>query len=313
MGPNAASALGDDALARARARRHSEGQVFISHRGQWASDVEELAAHSLERFGVDVRVFRTGELAFSDEIMTLQQRWAVLRELQRWIVAAEEFWIYRTQDYSQSWWTRGELVLVANAHPASKPRVHVVKPGGEIVAEYRAGDIPSLSKVQRDRLIELLYFAHQPEWLFRKQDGIRIFRMHTGQQASRDLFKPSFRKHPLLHCSVCVAALEQERQPFDFDIGRFLSSKPPGLYPLPDATLGAGDKVVTCPGCSSEYRISLGPARYWWYPVRNGVGTGPDGLYLEERPSYRSTLLSAKPLRFTTKAVDRLGRFLRRR
>jgi hypothetical protein len=313
VGQQAAKALGEDALARARERRHGQAQAFVSHRGQWAADVEELADQSRERFGIDARVFRTGELAFADELMTFQQRWAVLRELQRWIAVADEFWIFRTDDYARSWWTRGERVLLANMVEKSRPRVIVARPGEGLVGEIDRGDVPSLSKREDDRLLELLYFAHQPEWLERGEVGKRTFRSLTGRQPSGDMFELGFRRDPLLHCSVCIAALEHESGLFDFDIGRYLSSGPGGLHPIPDDTLRGSDRNIACPACGSEYGITAGPPRFWWYPYRDGAGTGPGGVCIEERPSYRSTLLTAQPLTLKRKVGNRLGRFFRAR
>lgn len=308
VGMEAATALGEDALARARARRHGRAQAFISHRGQWASDVEALAGQSRETSGVDARVFRTGELAFADELMTLQQRWGVLRELQRWIAAADEFWIYRTDDYSRSWWTRGELVLLENIAAGSRPRTRVMTGGDSPSSEVASGDIPSLSTREEDRLLELLYFAHQPEWLERGEIGMRTFRSLTGRQPSRDLFELGFRQDPLLHCSVCVAALERGGGLFDFDAWRFLSSKPTGLYPIPRDSLHDSGTTLSCPGCGSDYAIAAGPPRYWWYPYREGRGTGPGGVCLEERPSYRSTLKTARPLTLKRKVTSPIRR-----
>ena len=307
-GQQAAKTLGEDALARARERRHGQAQAFISHRGQWAADVEELASASRERFGMDARVFRTGELAFADELMTFQQRRAVLRELQRWIAAADEFWIYLTDDYSRSWWTRGERVLLANVGEQSRPRVIVARPGKGLVGEIDRGGVPSLSRREDDRLLELLYFAHQPEWLERGEIGKRTFRNLTGRQSSRDVFEPGFRQDPLLHCAVCIGALEQESGLFDFDIRRYLSSGPVGLYPIPGDTLRGGDRNIACPACGSEYGVTTGPPRFWWYPYRDGAGTGPGGVCLEERPSYRSTLLTARPLTLKRRISNRIGR-----
>jgi hypothetical protein len=86
-----------------------------------------------------------------------------------------------------------------------------------------------------------------------------------------------------------------------------------GLHPIPDDTLRGSDRNIACPACGSEYGITAGPPRFWWYPYRDGAGTGPGGVCIEERPSYRSTLLTAQPLTLKRKVGNRLGRFFRAR
>lgn len=104
-----------ESLERGEARRKAEEKIFISYRGGFAADVEALGRriedgefHQGKK--QRVKIIPTGELAFDRELLTAQRRWEILSTIDRIIVDAAEFWIYQTDNYLDSWWTRGELI-----------------------------------------------------------------------------------------------------------------------------------------------------------------------------------------------------------
>jgi hypothetical protein len=74
------------------------------------------------------------------------------------------------------------------------------------------------------------------------------------------------------------------------DVQAFLEGRGPALHAIEASQLETARAIglLECPGCGSQYGITMGAPRYWWYPVRMDRGTGPGGAVLEERPVYRA-------------------------
>lgn len=137
-----------------RKQQHAwQGRAFVSylsrysreHRtptaaaGYFVEDVVEHVkrAHDDPEFGV--LYYPPGTL--SGEFMTEHRRWQVVSIIDRKIRAAEEFWIFETDDYHSSWWTLAELACLAymrhNGTPL--PRVFRCQPQGRDLVTQEAG------------------------------------------------------------------------------------------------------------------------------------------------------------------------------
>jgi hypothetical protein len=102
-------------------------QVFISHRGSYWAEVEELAgdvrAGRLPGMAArPVKAVRPGELALERELLSEGRRWMLFSLLDDMLRSCTELWVYETDDYLKSWWTLAELTAAAyidnGEHPA---------------------------------------------------------------------------------------------------------------------------------------------------------------------------------------------------
>jgi hypothetical protein len=57
--------------------------------------------------------------SLSSEFMTEQRRWQVVSIVDRYIRTAEEFLVFESPDYLESWWTQAELVMVGYSRASS--------------------------------------------------------------------------------------------------------------------------------------------------------------------------------------------------
>lgn len=104
---------------------NKRGQAFISylskyskfHRQPQAVEgkfVEDLIEY-IKLFHKDkdypILYYPPGTLA--SEFMTEHRRWQIMSIVDRRIRAADEFWVFETEDYYDSWWTLSELMSIA--------------------------------------------------------------------------------------------------------------------------------------------------------------------------------------------------------
>jgi hypothetical protein len=281
--------LMEHALQKAEERRRLEFNVFLSYRGRYEEDVMRLAQRCASGpAGHKVRFFATGELALEDELLSLQRRWHVLRVIRRWIASASEFWVYDTGDYLDSWWTRGELLLLSLVDVKRRPALKVYNPATDTFDESTHELVPDPDSRQRKIITQLLFFAHQPEWAGRIQENVAGSAFGRLLGGSSELFDKSFADDPLLQCGRCSAA---DEEPGVIDVDEFINLKYPVLYPVRQQRMEealAGARLIECPGCGARHPVATAPPRFWWYPERVGVGTGPGGVVLEERRTYRA-------------------------
>jgi hypothetical protein len=94
--------------------------AFLSYRGRHYDAALRLAdrvadggiAGSRAR---NLRVVSPSEFAIDGELMPAGRRWMVVEYLSLLIQDSYEFWVYRTDDYLNSWWTLAELVCFARS------------------------------------------------------------------------------------------------------------------------------------------------------------------------------------------------------
>ena len=110
-------------------RRHEEANVFISFRTRYEKSGESTKSNGYKfsvnelaeriRMGkypgkkaMSVTYLDDGNLVFSTELNTKQRAWQLLSIIDRdYIIHCDEFWIYGSFDYLNSWWTVGELLV----------------------------------------------------------------------------------------------------------------------------------------------------------------------------------------------------------
>jgi hypothetical protein len=101
-------------------RNRPQDRVFLSYRGRYFNEALGLSARAAEHGMPDagrksIRVVSPLEFAMERELLSAGRRWMVISFLRNLIFTAPEFWIYRTQDYLESWWTLAELVFAGVA------------------------------------------------------------------------------------------------------------------------------------------------------------------------------------------------------
>jgi hypothetical protein len=280
----------DSAQAPVRQKIKDAFSVFLSYRGTHMEAAQSLVDRSLQEHGKRIRIVRTDDISYSDEILSLQRRWQVLRQIYTSLSAAHEFWVLWSDDYLASWWTQGEVVSFANMTGEEKPIPRILGLRETDKVPSPAALIPRLTRRQQRTMFKRFLLCNLPESLvrIRKLAGNRMARTLLGLRGDA-MLEPSFNDDPLLECVGCARHKPPIR---NLNVESFLSG---GLLPLqalsrPALTLARETGVLHCPACQAAYRVTGGPPRYWWYPTRGERGTGPEGKVLEERPLYRARL-----------------------
>ncbi len=291
-------------------RRKNTGQVFISYRGKYISEVRKLKDriecgeyHSGQ--SKTVRYFPPGALAYDDELLTEQQRWQLLSIIDRWMWPAEEIWLYGTPDYPDSWWTRGELVALSyrcSYDGDSVPNLRIYNPDDGRIGEINKEFLPRLSEEQRRRIARW-YSNSDPGTM--GPESLQMMRFMSSIPLIRNIgyFKDhvwtkEFWDFPLMQCINCGTIIKDNaiktslaRTNVEFDVEAFVWSKEPVLFRLaPEYVMDASKRgEIECPKCKKQYNLKGALPRYLWMPTRMGKATGPGGASLKSLPTYRIT------------------------
>lgn len=244
--------------------------VFISYRGHAELDVARLS----EVESGSIRFLRGGELAMSDELLSVQRRWEVLVAIRRRIYSADEVWIYDTPDFTDSWWTRAELVLMSMASREMEGKIRRYDPVGRTLSPVGLGALPALTRAQREKIEKLLFFGINSEYSYRLDASTKTGLARLPVRRDEEVLSARFREDLLVQCT----APPRPAQGYRFDVDAFLDGR--DLHPI------SGIGAVECPTCGRRYTIRLDAPRFRGYPRRSGVGTGPDGEVIEELPTY---------------------------
>lgn len=115
-----------------RREQMNETNVFISFRTKYEKksnenfpsdfkfSVSELAERIKKgkyhnKIPKTAKYLSNGALVFEDELLTEHRMWQLLSIIDdELIINCDEFWIYGSEDYADSWWTQGELMILAN-------------------------------------------------------------------------------------------------------------------------------------------------------------------------------------------------------
>lgn len=291
-------------------RRKKTGQIFISYRGKYISEVRTLRDrikrgeyHSGK--SKTVRYFPPGALAYDDELLTEQQRWQLLSIIDRWMWPAEEIWLYGTSDYLDSWWTRGELVALSyrcayGGGPV--PNLRIYNPDDGRIDEISKEFLPKLSK-EHLRRIARWYSNSDPGTM--GPESMQIMRFLSSIPLIRNIgyFKDhvwtrEFWDFPLMQCINCGTIIKdiaiksnKLETNVEFDVDAFVWSREPILFRLaPEIAMDASKRgEIECPKCKKLYNLKSALPRYLWMPTRMGKATGPGGASLISLQTYRIT------------------------
>lgn len=147
-------------------RKKKEGnkkKVLISYRNSHYEKVAEYKAkYEKKHPNTIVRMIEPGVLCTGEETLTPMRKWMLVFMLEERIHDIEELIIYKTKDYTHSWWTCAELVMVAynnyNRDNSKKIKVTFYDPYTEKESEEDAISWlihPTLNESQKNRLSRL--------------------------------------------------------------------------------------------------------------------------------------------------------------
>jgi hypothetical protein len=275
-----------------------EGRIFISYRSRCFSEVEQLKRriqNGLVR-GVQpssVRFLRPGELVYEDEVLTKFRHWQLVSMIDRKIGASEEMWVYRTEDYLASWWTRAELVTIAYrlACGSHAPRVRIYDPHDDTLYDPPEGWLPSINHEQRRRLARWYANTDPCSMGFESVQVLRLYAklplLGRIKYFSDPVWSEEFWEDPMLPCRTCRRQSEMEDS---IDIDSFLWLRESQMVQLtPEQLEEALERgYLCCPVCQATYetREATNP-RVLWMPTRYCKPTGPNGSSLVALPVYR--------------------------
>ncbi|BAS60128.1 hypothetical protein NIES2135_67650 (plasmid) [Leptolyngbya boryana NIES-2135] len=296
--------IGDGGLEVMRSKFREEGQIFISYRSRYFNAVQHIA-EQVRKQGKTVFLLPPGELVYENELLTKMQHWLLSTLIDERVKAAQELWIYNTEDYLNSWWTQAELVTIAYNFYQRKPvpKVRLLNPKktfnprkiDESVVDAPNSLLPVMNKPQW-RKMERLYAqtdpsTMSPEALFTFDAAKRSFFQKIpfiNRYINDEVWSREFWFQPLLPCVTC----KSKDAPKHIDIDKFLKVDVPGLHGLSEENLvedtlsqqllQQGGKI-SCPMCSSIYRLTPDNSRYIWVSKASVGNTKP----LIERPVWR--------------------------
>jgi hypothetical protein len=106
-------------------------KIFISYRSCHAEEVEKFKQEKMESDkSLDINIIPPRKLCSDDEALTPMRIWMLASLLDDNIRGVDEVWVYGTDDYTQSWWTMAELILVSYINQAghsfpNKPEIKI--------------------------------------------------------------------------------------------------------------------------------------------------------------------------------------------
>jgi hypothetical protein len=276
----------------------NRGRIFISYRSRHCEQVEELTRR-IQSGAVrqvppsSVRFLRPGELVYEDEVLTKFRHWQLASSIDRKIGAAEEMWVYATEDYLASWWTRAELATIAYrlACNVSAPRVRLYDPATDSLRDLPEGWLPSMNHEQKRRMARWYSNTDQGTMGIESVPIMRLYAklplLNRIKYFNDPVWDEDFWEDLLLPCVTC----RHNSPPIErLDLDSFLWLREPYLVRLTPEQLEESVKqgYLHCPVCQTTYENREAPnPRLLWMPTRYGRPTGPDGASLVALPVYR--------------------------
>lgn len=109
--------------------KSKETSIFISFRTKY-TEIEENSGYKYSVSELATRIengyygnphsvkfLDNGSLVFNTELLTMWKAWQLLCIIEKeYISYCDEMWIYASEDYLNSWWTMGELILFSYLH-----------------------------------------------------------------------------------------------------------------------------------------------------------------------------------------------------
>ncbi|MEL6657446.1 MAG: hypothetical protein AAFY48_16085 [Bacteroidota bacterium] len=93
--------------------------LFISYRSSDYQQVLKIknkldgSIHQETNKPIKVILFKPGELAYENELLSAMRKWQILGALEEQVAKCDELWIIDSPTYYNSWWTTGELFAVS--------------------------------------------------------------------------------------------------------------------------------------------------------------------------------------------------------
>lgn len=128
-----------------RKNKHEKTSVMISYRNRYSEEVEKFKSiitgtdiqskKERHRLGCDgdyeLKVLPPASLCGADEAHTPMRRWMLVGLLENHIREIDEVWVYESRngkgeiDYTKSWWTIAEMIMVANINYDNTKKIKV--------------------------------------------------------------------------------------------------------------------------------------------------------------------------------------------
>lgn len=128
-----------------RRRKHKKTSVMISYRNSHSEEVEKFKSiivgtdpsskNERHRLGCngdyELKVLPSASLCGADEAHTPMRRWMLVGLLEDHIREVDEVWVYESRDangeidYTKSWWTIAEMIMVTNINYGSTKKIKV--------------------------------------------------------------------------------------------------------------------------------------------------------------------------------------------
>lgn len=146
-----------------QARNSEKKKVFISYRSNYYDEVFKYKkAYEKKYPDTIVRIVEPGILCSGEETLSPMRKWMLVFMLEEKIHDIQELIIYRTPDYTESWWTCAELVMVAYNNwgrtEENKIKIKYYVPEAEEQEEVNIDNLLmpyNLDKQQKNRLDRL--------------------------------------------------------------------------------------------------------------------------------------------------------------
>ena len=158
-----------------RRKKHEKTFVMISYRNSHSEEVEKFKSIIVgtdsssiierHRLGCDgnyeLKVLPPASLCGADEAHTPMRRWMLIGLLENHIREVDEVWVYESRnakgevDYTKSWWTIAEMIMVANVNfdNPKKIKVKVYNPIKQLFYETTPQQyIVNITEAQHKRL-----------------------------------------------------------------------------------------------------------------------------------------------------------------
>lgn len=280
---------------------NEQGKIFISYRNsddnygkakELKRKLENGVYHQGER--KTVRLIDPGTFINEGELLPEWRHWHGLSIIERWISAADEFYICYSHDYLDSWWTVGEIMSLVYTSTPNKLRIY--DPDTEKVYDDHPliQDIKKLSMDASQKKRMARWFANcdpltmGPESV-KAIGGYQHMPIIKNSRYINDrVFQPEFWDSNILHCSKCFES-EYKNNINNLDIDRFLwlSDTFSNIFLAPEQFQKAiENKLIKCPKCGKEYHIISKSPRYLWMPTRFGKATGNNNSNLTTINTY---------------------------
>lgn len=102
-------------------------KVMISYRNSFSKEIEKFSKSFYPGYEVEYTVLPPGSLCGDYEAHTPMRRWMLVGLLEDTIRDVDEVWVYKTENYTYSWWTLAEMVMVANINASRKDNLIKIK------------------------------------------------------------------------------------------------------------------------------------------------------------------------------------------